>query len=45
MLLLRNCDWSRQFVDEVLSYRNKEVRPGEAVRLHDWFLCKAARWT
>ena len=30
--MLRNCDWSRQFVDEVLSYRTKEVRPGDAVR-------------
>ena len=30
VLLLRNCDWSRQFVDEVLSYRKKEVRPLDA---------------
>ena len=33
VLLLRNCDWSRQFVDEVLSYRNKEVR---SIDQHDW---------
>ena len=32
MLLLRNCDWSRQFVDEVLSYRSKEVRSSTHLR-------------
>jgi hypothetical protein len=33
VLLLRNSDWSRQFVDEVLSYQHKEARHGDAIQL------------